>query len=246
MSSQTAHQSADHRESRVHLVEPPGLPKLFLVSAFLAGTTLLADRLASAYLDRVQQIHTWNLAIHYSEIAAGLFLILQMICAVIVFSVPRQSWSVYTLKQLLLPHSVRPLLWGVVIGIGVSVGAIAFLFLFDKDVQFVRLVLDNPISFQTIFILILLGFLVPVATEVVFRGIIFDVLVRRTNAVSALLSSSLLFAYVWVLFDGGLALLIGIACGLLYRRFNSLVPCIVCSGTASVLAALILFLRLLL
>jgi uncharacterized protein len=247
LASHITQQTENHPESRIHLVASGDLGKLFVVSVFLVLTTFLANRLASAYSDRIAQrsISTWNLAIHYSEISAGLFLVFQMLIVVVVFGVPQQSLRVETLKQLLQPGSIKAMLWGALVGAVVSVGAFPLLVLLDTHTQFVRLLLDNPLSFQTIFIVVLFGLFVPIATEVVFRGIIFDVLGRRTNVLVALIVSSLLFAYVWVPFNAGVALLIGLSCALLYRRFNSLVPGIICSGIVTVLATLILFLRLL-
>ncbi len=245
MSSHTTHQIENHSEARIHLVESRGLLALLIASICLVATTFSADRLASMYLDRPQQIHSWNLAVRYSDAAAGFFMVLQMIIVVIVFGIAEPSLRIEKLKRLLRIDSVKPLLWGALVGLVVCFISSPLFLLFDKHIQFVRLLLDNPFSFQTILIVFLLMLLVPITTEVVFRGIIFDVLARRTNAPVALIVSSLLFAYVWVLFNAGFALLIGIACALLYRRFNSLVPGIACSGIATVFATLILFLRLL-
>lgn len=220
-------------------------PKVLLVSLGLPVSTFLADRFASTYSDRIRQVGTWNLAIHYSDTAAGLFLVLQMIVVLVVFGVGRQRLSSDVMKQLLRPTSIKPVLWGALVGLIVSVVAFPLLLSFDRHVQFVRLVLDNPFSLETVLLTCLLGAIVPVTTEVVFRGIIFDVVATRTNAVVALVVSALLFAYVWTLFDMGVALLLGLACALLYRRFNSVVPGVICSAVVTVLASLILLLKLL-
>lgn len=245
MSTHITHQAEGHPETRIHLVESRGLVALFVASVCIVASTFFADRLASMYLDRVRQIHSWNLAVRYSDTAAGLFLVLQMVIVVMAFGIADQSLRIETLKRLLLPDSIKLVLWGALAGVVVSLASSPMLLLFDKHAQFIHLLLDNLISFQTILIVFLLSLLVPIATEVVFRGIIFDVLARRTNTLVALTISSLLFAYVWVIFDAGVALLVGIACGLLYRRFNSLVPGIVCSAIVTVSATLILFLMLL-
>jgi membrane protease YdiL (CAAX protease family) len=245
LSSLTTQQTENHPESRVHLVASGDLRKVFVVSVCLVVTTFLANRLASAYSDRIAQISTWNFAIHYSDTAAGLFLVLQMILVLVIFRIGRQKLSSEAMKQLLLPTSIKPVLWGALGGLIVSVAALPLLLSFDRHVQFVRLILDNPVSLQTILLFCLLGVLVPISTEVVFRGIIFDSLERRTNAVVAVILISLLFAYMWTLFDAGVALILGLACALLYRRFNSLVPGIICSGIVTVIATLVLFLRLL-
>ena len=220
-------------------------PKVLLVSLGLPVSTFLADRFASTYSDRIRQVGTWNLAIHYSDTAAGLFLVLQMIVVLVVFGVGRQRLSSDVMKQLLRPTSIKPVLWGALVGLIVSVVAFPLLLSFDRHVQFVRLILDNPFSLETVLLTCLLGAIVPVTTEVVFRGIIFDVVATRTNAVVALVVSAFLFAYVWTLFDMGVALLLGLACALLYRRFNSVVPGGICSAVVTVLASLILLLKLL-
>jgi membrane protease YdiL (CAAX protease family) len=245
LSSLTTQQTENHPESRIHLVASGNLRKLFVVSVCLVATTFLADRLASAYSDRITQISTWNFAVHYSDTAAGLFLVLQMMLVLAIFTVGRQKLSPEVMKQLLLPTSIKPILWGALGGLIVSVAALPLLLSFDRHVQFVRLLVDNPISLQTVLLFCLLGVIIPILTEVVIRGIFLDSLERKTNAFVAVILSSLLFAYIWTLFDPGVALILGIACALLYRQFNNLVPGIVCSGFVSILATLVLFLRLL-
>lgn len=247
MASHVTQETENNSESRIHLVASSDIRKLFVVSVFLVLTTFLAHRLASAYSDKIAQtsISTWNLAIHYSDTAAGLFLVLQMIFVLVVFGVGRQRLGSEALKRLLLPTSIKPVLWGALGGLIVSVAAFPLLLSFDRHVQFVRLILDDPISFQTVLLFCLLGVFVPISTELIFRGIFFDSLERRTNAVVAVILTSLLFAYIWTLFDPGVALILGVACALLYRRFNNLVPGIVCSGFVSIFATLVLFLRLL-
>jgi len=117
------------------------------------------------YLDRVQKIHSWNLAIRYSDTAAGLFLVLQMVLVVIAFGIADQSLRTNTLKRLLLPGSIKPLLWGALTGIGVSFASSPLLLIFDEHTQFVRLLLDDPISLQTIVIVFLLGLPQPEAVR---------------------------------------------------------------------------------
>jgi membrane protease YdiL (CAAX protease family) len=245
LSSLTTQQTENHPESRIHLVASADLRKLFVVLMCLLATTFLADRLASTYSDRIAHISRWNLAIHYSDTAAGLFLVLQMILVLVAFRVGRQRLSSEAMRQLLMPTSIKPVLWGALGGVIVSIAAFPLLLSFDRHVQFVRLILDNPVSLQTVLLFCLVGVLVPISTEVIFRGIFFDSLERRTNAVVAVILSSLLFAYVWTPFDSGVALILGLACALLYRHFNNLVPGIVCSGFVSIFATLVLFLRLL-
>jgi hypothetical protein len=60
----------------------------------------------STYLDRVGQIgqiKSWNFAIRYSDTAAGLFLVLQMVLVAVAFGIPQQRLKLKELKRLLLP-----------------------------------------------------------------------------------------------------------------------------------------------
>jgi len=230
---------------QIHLVQATGLRKVLLSSICLVIATFGADRLASHYLDKIGHIATWNSAIHYFDTAAAVFLVIEMIVVFAAFRIGRHTINVDCVKKLVRPTSIGSVLWGLFAGALVSVAAFPLLTFFDKDVQFVRLLIDDPVSFQTILLACLLGALVPVGTEVVFRGIIFDVLSRRINALLALILSSFLFAYVWSPFDAGVALLLGLTCGLLYRRFNNLAPGIICSAVVTVSAMLFLFFRLL-
>lgn len=232
-------------QPQIHLVDSKSLAKAVIVSLCLVATTLFANRLVTFYLDRVGEIKTWNLVVHYSDTAAGLLLVLEMIIAAAVFGIPQQRMQFEALKRLLVPTSLKSVLWGAASGVAVGVAILPLMLIFDQHVQFPRLLLDDPMSSQTLLLICLLGLLIPIATEIVFRGIVLDVLMRRTNAAVAIVVSSLLFALVWVPLDAGAGFLLGLACALLYRRFNSLVPSISCSSVATLFATTILFCRLL-
>ena len=199
MASHITQQTENNSESRIHLVASNDIRKLFVVSVFLVLTTFLANRLASAYSDRIAQrsISTWNVAIHCSDTAAGLFLVLQMIFVLVVFGVGRQRLSSEALKRLLLPTSIKPILWGVLGGLIVSVASFPLLLSFDRHVQFVRLILDKPVSFPNGSAFLFAWRVCSHFYRIDFSGHILCSLERRTNAVFAVILSSLLFAYIY-------------------------------------------------
>jgi len=225
-----------------------GLTKVVLVSFFLAAGTFVADRMASRYLDKLifkRQFATWDHAVEFLDTSAALLLILQMLIIMAIYWRDKGRGNLDVLSLLRRPTSFKPLLWGVLTGVLIYLAAFPFILWFDKDVQFVRLLSDDIFSLRTLLLVCLLWVIVPVVTEIVFRGIIFDILKKELGLVAALIASSLLFAYVWSLFDSGTALLLGLASGFLYHRFHQLWPGIIASAAVTILATLTLFLTLL-
>lgn len=238
----------DTTASPTPLIDSTGLRKVLLVSLFLLLGTFLAHRAVSGYLDKLAlhgQITSWNRAIHYLDTAAALFLILQMLVVIILYWGGQGRLSARSLYFFLRPTSAKPLLLGGLTGLGVYVAALPLLWVFDKDVQFVRLLINDMFSLRTILLMLLLGIIVPLVTEIVFRGIIFSTLKKELGLVAAVVGGSLLFAYVWPVFDSGTALLLGLATSFLYHRFHHLSPGIIASATVTILATLTLFGRLL-
>jgi membrane protease YdiL (CAAX protease family) len=238
----------ENTASAPRLIDSTSLRKVLLVSVFLLLGTFLAHRAAAQYLDRLalhDQIQSWNRAIHYLDTVAALFLVLEMLIVIILYWGGQGKLNFRSLYTLLRPSSSKPLLWGGLMGLTVYTAAFPLLWLFDKDVQFVRLVINDMLSVRTILLILLLGMIVPVITEIVFRGIIFSTLKKELGLVAALVTSSLLFAYVWPIFDSGTAFLLGLGTAFLYHRFQHLCPGIIASATVTILATLTLFGRLL-
>ncbi len=225
---------------------PAGIPKLTAVSLFLFLSTLTARRLTSQYLDNLvhtSQIAQWTRTIRYMDTAAAIFLVLQMIFVGVAYQLGHNTIELKALGRLQRPISLKPSLVGFLSGIAVYLLALPLLLRLDADVQFVPLILNNPFSIQSAAILILFICILPIATEIGFRGIIFQTMQDLTGAGVAVVVSSLLFAYVWSVFNPATALLLGIVTALLFSRYRQLMPAVVANVTVTILSILTLFLK---
>jgi membrane protease YdiL (CAAX protease family) len=225
---------------------PAGIVKLASVSLLLFFSTLMAHRLTSQYLDNLVhkgQIGQWTRTIRYLDTASAIFVVLQMIFVGVAYRLGHNTIELRALGGLQKSSSLKPSLVGLVSGVAVYLLALPLLLRLDADVQFVPLILNNPFGIQSAAILILFIGILPIATEIGFRGIIFQTMQELTGVGAAVVVSSLLFAYVWSVFNPGTALLLGLATALLYRRYRQLMPAVVANATLTVLSILTLFLK---
>jgi membrane protease YdiL (CAAX protease family) len=225
---------------------PGGMIKLAAVSLFLFFSTLTAHRLSSQYLDDLVhrgQIGQWTRTMRYLDTAAATFVILQMLFVGLAYRLGHNRVELKSLRLLQKPTSVKPLFVGLLSGMAVYLLGLPLLVRLDADVQFVPLLVNNPFSVQSVAILILFIGVLPITTEIAFRGIIFRAMQNLTGIGAAIVGSSLLFAYVWPVFNSATALLLGLATALLYHRYRQLMPAIAANATVSALSILTLILR---
>lgn len=84
--------------------------------------------------------------------------------------------------------------------------------------------------------ILLFGLVLPVVTEMVFRGIVQRTLQSYMKPLAAILVSAVLFARLWSVFSFPFALVLGLASGLLYRWRASLLACIIANAVMTVSA----------
>jgi membrane protease YdiL (CAAX protease family) len=69
--------------------------------------------------------------------------------------------------------------------------------------------------------------LLPVATEILFRGVFLARLLEITTIGTALILSSLLFAWTWQVFNPAAAIVFSVGSGILFYRTRSILSCVV-------------------
>lgn len=84
--------------------------------------------------------------------------------------------------------------------------------------------------------ILLFGLVLPVATEMVFRGIVQRTLQSYMRPLAAILVSAVLFASLWSVFSFPFALVLGLASGSLYRWRGSLLACMVANAVMTISA----------
>jgi len=149
-----------------------------------------------------------------------------------------------------LSSEERPEKWnGRKIVIGIAGGACAFivsvpLLLISKSNQsIVREMLSCPICLGAILQLGLLLIVLPVLSELVFRGVVFNTIERVSSVWPATIGSSLLFACVWPVLNPSVAIVLGIASALVFYKTRVVMSCMLTNATLTILAEAFLLLR---
>ncbi len=224
------------------------LTKVFYIVIFLLVGTYYFERFVEVYLHNLvqrNQIGRWTLLVEYLDTGGALFFVLQMALV---------GWFCWSGKitidlEPLTPKtskiSLRNTIYGLFSGLAVFLVGLPFLFALDLHTGFVKLLANEFFSSRTMFLVLLVGVVVPIASELVFRGIVFRVLAENVSLGAAHVANALLFAYVWRLFNPIVALLLGLTSALLYYRSRSIFPGIVANIVVTVSCTVALAERLL-
>jgi membrane protease YdiL (CAAX protease family) len=87
--------------------------------------------------------------------------------------------------------------------------------------------LDHLYGIPDLALLIVLLILLPIAAELLFRGVFFARLLEISTIGPALILSSLLFAWAWQVLNPAAAFVFSLASGILFYRTRSVLSCIV-------------------
>lgn len=208
-----------------------------LVAVFLAYWVF--SRLGEAYLARVGP-RSSDLTQLVSQVVfprTALFVLLEMLIVIWVYR-PIGSLFRYGSRA---PAGKHPLLYDVFVGIGAGllVSAATFPLLWGLKTRFfINSIFPviHPIALPSVLFLLLYGLALPVATEMVFRGIVLRTLQAYASPAAAILVSTVLFATLWPVFNFLIALVLGTVTGLLYRWRRSLVAAIVANSVMTISA----------
>ncbi len=206
------------------------LAKIVYVVAFLILGNYYFQRFIVKYIDGLVQrnrIGLWTLLVDYLDTGVALFLVLQMVVVMWSYRLGHIRLKLEDVGLRPIQASMRNIASGIVGGLAVFLAGLPMLLALDSHAGFIALLANGFFSIRTVLLAVLLGAVVPITTEVVFRGIVFKTLWERTSLTAALIASSVTFAYVWPVFDAGIAILLGAVTAILYYRSRSLLPAIV-------------------
>ena len=141
--------------------------------------------------------------------------------------------------------NLKGFVWGFLVGLltyGVSL-PLLLLLRFEHDKTPTDVIIDN-FYHPGIFLLVLLFvILLPVSSEIVFRGFIFKSLLESSSVIPAVLLSALIFAFVSPIYNFPIGLLLGVASALLYHRFRNVFSAIVANAVLTIAYAATLLWR---
>jgi membrane protease YdiL (CAAX protease family) len=116
--------------------------------------------------------------------------------------------------------------------IGTGIGLLIFLATISVQVKaargrfFVSTVMSCPYCLSTLLFVLVVCLAIPIASELVFRGIILESFLERIGVIGAVLVSSFAFALLWPVFGMLVGSVLGIVVSILYVRTRSVVACI--------------------
>lgn len=126
------------------------------------------------------------------------------------------------------------LLWGFLAGVlacGISVPVVLK---FDRYNNLAGVIIDDFYHSGILWIVFLYGILLPVTSEIVFRGILFKSFLESSSTWPAVLLISFSYAFLWPCYTPLAGFVLGIFTALLYHRFRTVYPAIVANAVMTI------------
>jgi uncharacterized protein len=127
--------------------------------------------------------------------------------------------------------------WGFLSGLLVYAASLPILFKVERNSGLADSIIGNFYHFKLVVIVVLYVALLPVASEIVHRGIIFKSFLQSSSLPSAALLNAVVFAMVWPVHNWMIGFLLGVVTAVLYRRFGSVVSPIVANAVLTLACA---------
>jgi membrane protease YdiL (CAAX protease family) len=211
------------------------LARLTYAAFFLVLTSVCFAHAEAAYynhLVQTKQYQSVKTSVEYSAFMTCLFYLIQLTSLLLFF---RPFWFLIGSRS--SEHARNRPVTSIALGFGA--GFVAFL----VGASFVGGPLSSPLgtfftnhffSASAAVLVALVCVLLPVASEIFFRGIFFGQLLESMPLVPALILSTALFTWAWPMFNSMAAIALGLLTGVLYYRTRSILACSVADATASI------------
>jgi len=213
---------------------------------FLVVTAFGLDRAFAVYLDRLvyaNQISRWTLLVQHFDSGMAVVFLGELI---IIMCCYRLGPLRMGLREMGLTFSIprlKELLWGILAGFLTYAASLPLLLKLDRHSGLTDLIISDFYHPEIILVLVLLAILLPISSEIVYRGIIFKAFLESSSVVPAVLLSAVAFAVVWPIYNPIIGFLLGLATALLYHRFRNVLPAIVANGVLTIACAATLVYR---
>lgn|ERR1700691_1380110 len=224
------------------------LARLTYAAVFLVVTSVCFINARAAYghhLVQTKQYSSVMTTAQYSAFIDSLFLLTQLAVLLLFFRPLPKVFASRSAED----SANRPIIGR--IGLGFLAGLITFLagasFVGGPQSSTLGTFLANHFfSVSAMMLVVLVVVLLPVASEIFFRGIFFRQLLESMPLIPALILSTALFTWAWPMFNSIAAIALGLLTGVLYYRTRSILACIVANATATVALGIYVMCRALL
>jgi membrane protease YdiL (CAAX protease family) len=213
---------------------------------FLVVATYGLDRALAVYLDRLvhaRQISRWTFLVQHVESWMAVVFLAELI---VVMCCYRLGPLRMTLREMGLTFSaprLKELLWGFLAGLLAYTASLRILLRLDRHSGLADLIINDFYQPEIVLVLVLFAILLPISSEIVYRGIIFKAFLESSSVVPAVLLSASVFALVWPIYNSIIGFVLGFATALLYHRFRNVLPAIVANTVLTIACAATLVYR---
>jgi membrane protease YdiL (CAAX protease family) len=206
---------------------------------FLLISAWALDRAFAVYLDRLVRaglISRWTLLLRYVHTGTAVVFLAELAAVVCVYNLGPLRMSLRDMGLTFYGHKWTGPVWGFLAGLLVSATSLPLLRL-DSHSDFADLIVKDFFHPQIILLAVVFVILLPVSTEIVFRGIIFKSFLESSSLLPALLLNALVFALVWPIFNPIIGFILGLTTALLYHRFRSVMSAVVANAVLTTACA---------
>jgi membrane protease YdiL (CAAX protease family) len=213
---------------------------------FLTVTAYGFDRGFAVYLDRLvhaKQFSRWTFLVQHVDSGMVVLFLTELIIVICWYCLGPLRMTLRDMGLTFSAPRLKELLWGFLAGLLTYAASLPILLRFDRHSGLTDLIINNFYHPGIILDLALLAILLPTASEIVYRRIIFKAFLESSSVVPAALLSALAFALVWPIYNFIIGLLLGFATALLYHRFRNVLPAIVANAVATIACAATLVYR---
>jgi membrane protease YdiL (CAAX protease family) len=211
------------------------LTSLAYAAVFLVVTSVCFVHAQAAYENHLVQTNQYRSVMttaQYSPFIDSLFSLTQLTVLMLFF---RPLGTAIAFRSSENPTN-RPIAH---VGLGFLAGLVTFLvgasfFGGPQSSTLGTFLANHFFSFSTVLLVVLVAVLLPVASEIFFRGIFFTKLLESMPLVPTLILSTALFTWAWPMFNSIAAIALGFLSGILYYRTRSILACIVANATATI------------
>ena len=203
---------------------------------FLLVSTFALDRTFAVYLDRLVRgghISRWTFLLRYVHTGMAVVFLAELAVVMCLYRLGPLQMSLREMGVTFAGQKWKELVWGFLAGLLVSVASLPLL-KFDRHSDLTDLIMGDFFHPRMVLVVILFVVLLPVGTEIVFRGIVFKSFVESSSLVPAVLLNALVFALVWPIFNGITGFLLGFATALLYHRFRGVISGVIANAVLTI------------
>jgi membrane protease YdiL (CAAX protease family) len=211
------------------------LANLTYAAVFLVVTSVCFIHARASYenhLIQTKQYHSVTTSAEYSVFTTCLFYLIQLAVLMLFFR-PFRTVIASGFSENPVNRPIKSIAFGFLAGFLTFLAGASFVG-GPRSSPFGTFLANHFFSASSLMLVLLVAVLLPVMSEVFFRGIFVDHLLESMPVVPTLILSTALFTWAWPMFNSIAAIALGLLSGIIYYRTRSILACIVANATATI------------